>query len=186
MFGLFSGERASDTYSTSRDEASDAASRACPHQHQWTLTNFSRGVAVRRHVRRQRFASKAAVRRAGKERGRHFSVVERFVAVMGVPRAFRTDNGTEYSNSIIVDLCNGLGIRREVTTPYTSQRNGTVESAISRVFKAGHAARLGAPQLYPDIRLKEIRDCTGRNEPLAGVATLGIGVLQQGGNISGR
>ena len=32
------------------------------------------------------------------------SVVKRFVADMGVPRAFRTDNGTEYSNSIFVDF----------------------------------------------------------------------------------
>ena len=88
------------------------------------------------------------------------SVVERFVADMGVPRAFRTDNGTEYSNSMFVDFCNGLGIRREFTAPYTPQQNGPVESAISQAFKAGHAARLGVPQLYPYIRLEEIRGCT--------------------------
>ena len=88
------------------------------------------------------------------------SVVKRFVADMGVPRAFRTDKGTEYSNSMFVDFCNGLGIRREFTAPYTPQKNGPVESVISRAFKAGHAARLGVPQLYPDIRLEEIRGCT--------------------------
>ena len=88
------------------------------------------------------------------------SVVKRFVAEMGVPRAFRTENGTEYSNSMFVDFCNGLGIRRESTAPYTPQQNRPVESAISRAFKAGHAARLGVPQLYPDIRLEEIRGCT--------------------------
>ena len=85
------------------------------------------------------------------------SVVKRFVADMGVPRAFRTDNGTEYSNSMSVDFCNGLGIRREFTTLYTPQQSGPVESAISRAFRAGHAAQLGVPQLYPDIRLEEIR-----------------------------
>ena len=89
-----------------------------------------------------------------------FSVGKRFVADMGIPRAFRTDNGTEYSNSMFVDFCNGLGIRREFTAPYTSQQNGRTESAISRAFKAGHAAPLGVPQLYPDIRLEEIRGCT--------------------------
>ena len=47
------------------------------------------------------------------------SVVKRFVADMGVPRVFRTDNGTEYSNRMFVDFCNGLGIRREFTAPYT-------------------------------------------------------------------
>ena len=88
------------------------------------------------------------------------SVVKRFVADMGVSRTFRTDNGTEYSNSMFVDLCNGLGIRLEFTALYTPQQNGPIESAISRAFKAGHAARLGVPQLYPDIRLEEIRGCT--------------------------
>ena len=88
------------------------------------------------------------------------SVAKRFAAEMGVPRAFRTDNSTEYSNSMFVDFCSGLGIRRESTAPYTPQQNGPVESAISRAFKAGHAVRLGVPQLYPDIRLEEIRGCT--------------------------
>ena len=71
MFCLFSGESASSTYPTSRDEASDAAAGTCPHRHRWALSNFSWGVTVRRDVRRQRFASTAAVRRARKEHGRH-------------------------------------------------------------------------------------------------------------------
>ena len=45
------------------------------------------------------------------------SVVKRFVADIGVPRALRTDNGTKYSNSMFVNFCNGLGIRREFTPP---------------------------------------------------------------------
>ena len=40
------------------------------------------------------------------------SVVKRFVADMRVPRAFRIDNVTEYSNIMFVDFCNALGIRR--------------------------------------------------------------------------
>ena len=88
------------------------------------------------------------------------SVVKRFVADVGIPRAFRIDNGTEYSHSMFVDFCNGLRIRREFTAPYTPQQNEPVESAISRAFKAGHVARLGAPQLYPDVRLEEIRGRT--------------------------
>ena len=87
------------------------------------------------------------------------SVAKRFVADMGVPRAFRTDNGTEYSNSMFVDFCNGLDVRREFTAPYTPPQNGPVESAISRAFKVGHAARFGVPQLYPAIRLEESRGC---------------------------
>ena len=88
------------------------------------------------------------------------SVVKRFVADIRVPRAFRIDNGTEYSNSMFMDFCDGLEIRREFTAPYTPQQNGPVENAISRAFKAGHAARLRVPQLYLDIRLEEIRGCT--------------------------
>ena len=61
---------------------------------------------------------------------------------------------------MFVDYCNSLGIRRELTAPYTPQQNGPVESAISRAFKAGHAARLGVAQIYPDIRLEEVRGCT--------------------------
>ena len=160
MSGLFSGERTSSTYPTSRDEASDAAAGTCPHRHRWALPNFSWGVAVRRDVRRQSFASTTAVRRAREERGRHSFCRETLRGRHGVPGAFRTDNGIEHSNSMFVDFCNGLLIRHEFTTPYTPQQNGPVESAISRAFKAGHAARLGVPQLYPEIRLEEIRGCT--------------------------
>ena len=71
LFGLFSSERTSSTYPTSRDEASDAVAGTCSHRRRWALPNFSWGVAVRRDVRRQRFASTAAVRRAREERGRH-------------------------------------------------------------------------------------------------------------------
>ena len=59
------------------------------------------------------------------------SVVKRFVADMGVPRAFRTDNGTEYSNSMLVDFSNGLGIRREFTAPYTPQQNARYRELLS-------------------------------------------------------
>ena len=87
------------------------------------------------------------------------SVVKYFNADMGVPRAFRTDNGTEYLNSMLVDFCNDLGISREFTAPYTPQHSRPVESAISQAFKAVHAARLGVPQLCPDICLEEVRGC---------------------------
>ena len=63
-----------------------------------------------------------------------FYVVKRFVAGMGVPRAFRTDSDTEYSNSMFMDFCNVLGIRRGFTAPFTPQKNGPVESAVSRTF----------------------------------------------------
>ena len=58
-------------------------------------------------------------------------VLKHFVADVGVPRAFRTNNGAEYTNSTFVDYCNGLRIRRELTAPYTPQQNGPVERADS-------------------------------------------------------
>ena len=157
MFGLFSAERASSTYFTSPDEGSDAAAGTCPNRHRWTLPNFSRGsryvvMFVDSVLRLQR---PSGARK--KSAAAIFSVVKRFVADMGVPRAFRTDSSTEDSNSMFVDFCNGLGIRRELTAPYTPQQSGPIESAISRAYKTGHAARRGVPQLYPDIHLKEIR-----------------------------
>ena len=91
-------------------------------------------------------------------------VVKRFVADMGVPRASRTDNGAEYTNSTFVDYCNGLGIRRKLTAPYTPQQNGPVESGLSRAIKAGHAARFEVNKLFPDVhleRLKGVRDPDG-------------------------
>ena len=72
---------------------------------------------------------------------------------------FRTNNSTEYSNSMFVDFCNGLGACREFTAPFTPQQDGPVESAISRFLKAGHEVRLEVPQLYPDIHLEHIRGC---------------------------
>ena len=91
-------------------------------------------------------------------------VVQRFVADMGVPRAFRADNGTEYTNSAFVEYYNSLQIRRELTAPYTPQHNGPVESGLSRAIKAGHAARIEANRLFPDVRLEQpegVRDPDG-------------------------
>ena len=84
-------------------------------------------------------------------------VVQRFVADMGVPRAFRTDNGTEYTNSAFVEYCNSLRIRRELTAPYTSQQNGPVENGLSRAIKAGHAARIEVNRLFPDVHLEQLK-----------------------------
>ena len=83
---------------------------------------------------------------------------------MGVPRAFTTDNGAEYTNLTFVDYCNGLGIRRQLTVPYTPQQNGPVESRLSRAMEAGRTARLEVNKLFSDIhlqRLKEVRDPDG-------------------------
>ena len=84
-------------------------------------------------------------------------VVQRFIADMGVPRAFRTDNGTEYTNSAFVEYCNCLQIRHELTAPYTPQQTGPVESGLSRAIKAGHAARIEVNRLFPDVHLEQLK-----------------------------
>lgn len=83
----------------------------------------------------------------------------RFEADIGVPRTFRTGKSTEYSNGLFVEFRNNLEIRRGFRAPNTPQQNAPVESAISRVFKAGHAARLGVRQPFPNVRLEKIRGC---------------------------
>ena len=82
---------------------------------------------------------------------------------MGVPRAFRTDNGAEYTNSTFVEYCNRLRIRRELTAPYTSQQNGPVENGLSRAIKAGHAARIEVNNLFPNVHLPG--DTQGSSRP---------------------
>ena len=86
-------------------------------------------------------------------------VVKSFVADKGVPRAFRT----EYTNSTFVDYYNGLGIRRELTAPYTPQQNSPVQRRLSRAVKARHATRLEINKLpgTNHERLKGVRDSDG-------------------------
>ena len=84
-------------------------------------------------------------------------VVQWFVADMGVPRAFRTDNGAEYTNSAFVEYCNSLQIRRELTAPYTPQQNGPVGKGLSRAIKAGHAPRIKVNRLFPDVHLEQLK-----------------------------
>ena len=82
---------------------------------------------------------------------------QRFIADMGVPRAFRTDNGTEYTNSTFVEYCNSLQIRRELTAPSTPQQNGPRKSRLSRAIKAGHAVRIEVNRLFPDVHLEQLK-----------------------------
>ena len=88
------------------------------------------------------------------------AVLKRFIADMGVPRAFRSDKGAEYTNHSFVEYCNNLGIPQKLTAPYTPQQNVPVESVLWRAFKEGHAARLGISKIYPYIRVNEFKGST--------------------------
>ena len=56
-------------------------------------------------------------RTRGKSTATIFVVEERFVADIGVPHAFWTDNNSEYVNRIFAKYCDGLGIQRELLRP---------------------------------------------------------------------
>ena len=88
------------------------------------------------------------------------AVVKRFMVDMGIPRAFQSDNGAECMNYLFMEFCNNLGILRELTALYAPQQNHPVESALWRAYKAGHVARLGVLNIYPDIRLEEVKGST--------------------------
>ena len=86
------------------------------------------------------------------------AAVQRFIADMGVPDAFRTDGAKEFTGGEFVELCDRLAIRRETTAPNTPKQNAVVESSIWRAVKAGHAARLEIPLLYPDVHLEDVKN----------------------------
>ena len=89
------------------------------------------------------------------------AVVKRFIADMGVPQAFRSDNGAEYTSHSFVVYCNNLGIRRELTAPYTPQQNKwsrgerTLES-----LQGSTCGTSGGFKNFPDIRVNEVKDST--------------------------
>ena len=136
------------------------------------------GVTVRRDVRRQRFASTAATRRARKERGRHCFCHEmlrgRYGSPTRVPHRQRQRLLEQYVRGLLQWSWNSS---RGYGTVYAIAEWIRVASAISRAFEPGHAACPGPPQLYPDIRLEEIRDCTD---------AAGTSLWLEGGNTSER
>ena len=80
------------------------STRHAPHRHRGTVGR----LATRRHVRGQRFPLQRPYGTQDKSASAILGVVQRFVADMGVPRAFRTDNGAEYTKSAFVEYCNNL------------------------------------------------------------------------------
>ena len=85
------------------------------------------------------------------------AAVKRFRTDMEVPRALRSDNGAEYTNHSFVEYCNNLGIRRELTAPYTSQQSSRVDSALWRAYKAGHATVWESRTSIPTSAWKKAR-----------------------------
>ena len=156
MFWMFNGEGDPRIDTAPHHVPGSGSTGHGPYRHRGTVPGIIGRLALRRHVRGQRFSLPAYGTR-DKSASAILGVVQRFVADMGLPRAFRTDNGTEYTNSDFVEYCNSLQIRRELTAPYTPQQNAPVESGLSRALKAGHAARLEVNKLFPDVHLEQLK-----------------------------
>ena len=160
MFSMFDGLGEPGANCQSHDGARQEVDEADTRRHRGPFLGISRGS---RYVVMCVDSTSRLQRPHGtrdKSATAILAVVKRFIADMKVPRAFRSDNGAEYRNHSFVDYCNNLGIRRELTALYMPQQITPIESALWRAYKAGHAARLGVSNTYPDIHLKEVTGST--------------------------
>ena len=56
-----------------------------------------------------------------------WTILNHWIATFGIPISILTDNGSEYDNEIVDDLCDILEINHKKIIPYMSPTNGTVE-----------------------------------------------------------
>ena len=106
----------------------------------------------------------ALVRDPNKARIHHSRCGETFRGRDGRPVCDQNRRRCRVHQSTFVDCYNGLRIRRELTAPYTPRQNGSVESRLLMVIKAGLAAPVEAIKPCPDIiieRLKGVQDPGG-------------------------
>ncbi|KAK0413959.1 hypothetical protein QR680_007081 [Steinernema hermaphroditum] len=57
------------------------------------------------------------------------AIMEGWIYRFGVPKRLHSDNGTEFRNSTMQEMCDGLGIARSTSSPYHPQGNGSAERA---------------------------------------------------------
>ena len=78
------------------------------------------------------------------------AAVKYFVADIVVPGALRMDNGLQYTSQTFTKYCDGLGVRRGLTSPHTPQQDGPVESALARTMKrAPKLKKIKSTFLFP-------------------------------------
>ena len=154
MFRVFNGEGHPRADPAPHHVPGSGSTGHGSHRHGGTVPEIIRRLALRRHVRGQRFPLSAPVRDPGEERIGHPRCGTYLRGRQGGPRAFRTDNGTECTNLTFAEYYNSLRILRELMAPYTPQRNGPVKSGFSCAIKAGHAARTEVNKLFPDVHFE--------------------------------
>ena len=110
------------------------------------------------------------------------TVVKHFIADMGVPRDFWSDNGTEYMNHSFVEYCNNVGIRRELTAPYLPQQNDPRRAHSGEPTKQD-TRHVWESRTLPEHLLGRSQGFYGRggNYLVDGVIALGLRVLQSVG-----
>ena len=57
------------------------------------------------------------------------------VCTYGQPSQIRSDNGTQFANNVIEQLCELTGIEKVNTTPYSSEENGIVERSNREILR---------------------------------------------------
>ena len=50
-----------------------------------------------------------------------------WISIFGTPKIIQTDNGTSFAYEVITNLCELLGVKNKLITPYTPTANGRVE-----------------------------------------------------------
>jgi hypothetical protein len=88
-----------------------------------------------------------------------FNCVKQFIAMVETQygrkiKAFRMDDGREYSPAKIKDLCDDIGTILELSTPYQSNQDGTAERSIRIILEKVRSVMIGMnipAFLWPEI-----------------------------------
>ncbi|GJY75087.1 retrovirus-related pol polyprotein from transposon TNT 1-94 [Tanacetum coccineum] len=74
-------------------------------------------------------------------------------------KQLRTDNGTEFRNSILVNFCDERGISQNFSSPYTPKQNGVAERRNRTLIEAARTMLLGyvfSKQYWTEARISNI------------------------------
>ena len=108
------------------------------------------------------------------------AVVKQFIGDMGVPRAFRSDNGAGYTNHSSVEYCNTLGIRRKLTAPTRLNKMVPWRAHFGESLQGKVRGTSGDFKNLPGHPRERGQGFYGRgsDEFVDGVTAVGLGVLQ--------
>ena len=87
-------------------------------------------------------------------------------------KCIRTDNGSEFVNTVMTAFCEALGIKHETSAPYTPEQNGKAERvnrtlmniARALLFHAGAPAIMWAEALMTAVRLTNVTAAIRRDK----------------------